>query len=328
MRRPQFEICPLKPVFSEDFASARGRRNVLLHPKNESQLPPGIMSGSARTILSSEKELQMKKLSKGSTSSKSLMDSAAVLVVLIALAGTAVGAAHTPERDGAAITTLQNAITALGGANVIGSIQDCVITGSFQYSDGSSKNFNWTIAGSEFRRELDFPNGGSSVFYSGHGSPAWTRNGTTSSVNYYMDRANLPLYLPPYVLYQELNNSIYTLKYVGVVQLNGNNVVQVHVSDDSDATGTLVTPQEWYFDPVSFLPLEVQFREPSNENASDYTNATFVFSPFVSTSGVLAPSTISFSQDNAPNMTITIGSVTFNSGVSQNVFNPPQGGGL
>ena len=250
-----------------------------------------------------------------------------VLVVIVGMSLAAGAAAHAPERDSAAISTLQNAITALGGANVIGSVQDCILTGSFQYSDGSTKNFNWTIAGVEFRRELDFPNGGSSVFFSGHGSPAWTQSGTTSALNYHMARANLPLYLPPYVLFQELNNSKYTLKYVGVVRLNGNNVVQVHVSDDSDAVGTLVTPQEWYFDPVSFLPLEVQFRQPSNENAADYVNAAYVFSQFVPTNGVLISSTISYSQDNAPNRTVTIGSVTFNSGVSQNVFNPPQGGG-
>jgi len=250
-----------------------------------------------------------------------------VLVVIVGLLVSASAATHSPERDSAAIGTLQNAITALGGANVISSIQDCILTGSVAYSDGSTKDFNWTIAGVEFRRELDFPNGGSSVFFSGHGSPAWTQNGTTSALNYHMARANLPLYLPPYVLFQELNNSTYTLKYVGLVQLNGNNVVQVHVSDDSDAVGTLVTPQEWYFDPVSFLPLEVQFRQPSNENAADYVNAAYVFSQFVLTNGVLISSAISYSQDNAPNRTVTIGSVTFNSGVSQNIFNPPQGGG-
>jgi hypothetical protein len=251
----------------------------------------------------------------------------ALLVVVIGLVATASAVAHSPQRDSAAINTLQNAITALGGANVIGSIQDCILTGSVAYSDGSTKNFNWTIAGSEFRRELDFPNGGTSIFYSGHGSPAWTQNGTTLALHYHMARASLPLYLPPYVLFQELSNSIYTLKYVGVVQLNGKNVVQVHISDDSDAVGTLVTPQEWYFDPVSFLPVGVQFRQPSNENAADYGNAAYVFSQFLPVNGVLVPSPISYSQDNAPNKTITINSVTFNSGVSQNVFNPPQGGG-
>jgi hypothetical protein len=248
-----------------------------------------------------------------------------LLIALTATLNAAVG--QGPERDAAAISTLQNAIAALGGASAIGSIQDCILIGSITYSDRSTKTFNWTIAGVEFRRELDFPNGGSSVFYSGHGSPAWTRNGTTSVLHYHVARASLPLYLLPYVLFQELNNSILTLKYVGAVQLNGSKVIQVHISDDSDAVGTLVTPQEWYLDPVSLLPVAVQFREPSNENAADYVNATYAFSQFVPFSGVLVPSTIFYAEDNSPNRTITIGSVTFNSGVSQSIFNPLQGGG-
>lgn len=251
----------------------------------------------------------------------------AIFLLVIGLVVTTSAAAKSPDRDAAAISTLQSAITALGGASVVGSIQDCILTGSILYNDKTSKSFNWTIAGSEFRRELDFPNGGTSVFYSGHGSPAWTQNGTSSALHYHMARANLPLYLPPYVLFQELNNSVYTLKYVGVVQLNGKKVVQIHVSDDSDVIGALVTPQEWYFDPVSLLPVEVQFRQPSNENAGDYVNATFDFSQFVPVGGVLVPSKVSYYQDNTLNKTITISSVTFNSGVPQSFFDPPQGGG-
>jgi hypothetical protein len=251
-----------------------------------------------------------------------------MIFLLSALTGTlsaAVG--HSPERDAAAIGTLQSAITALGGAGVIGSIQDCILTGSVLYGDGSTKLLNWTIAGAEFRQELDIPSGGSSVFYSGHGSPASTRNGTTTALRYHIARANLPLYLPPYVLFQELGNAALTLRYVGLVQLNGKNAIQVHISDDSDLVGTLVTAQEWYFDPVSFLPLQVQFRQPSNENAADYWNATFVFSAYLQFSGVLAPSTVSYFDDSTTNKTISMTSVIFNSGVAQSVFNPPQGGG-
>jgi hypothetical protein len=250
----------------------------------------------------------------------------AALVLMMGFGATAI--AQGPERDAAAISTLQSAITALGGPNPIAAIQDCILTGSFLYSDGSSRNFKWTVAGSEFRRELDLPNGGTNVLYSGHGSPAWVLNGNTSALHYHVARANLlPFYLTPYVLFRVLNNPIYTLRYIGVVQLNGQNVIQVHISDDSDSVGTLVTPQEWYFDPVSFLPLQVQFRQPANEDAANHVNATFAFSQFVPFSGVLVPSTISYSQDNLPNKTISINAVIFNSGVPPQVFDPPQGGG-
>jgi hypothetical protein len=251
----------------------------------------------------------------------------AVLVVLIILAAAVSAQGRTPQRDAAAISTLQSAVTALGGANAIAAIQDCILTGSFSYSDGTTRNFKWTIAGGEFRRELVTANGGTTIFVSGHGSPAWIRNGNTSAINYHVARANIPVYLPPYVLFQGLSNPIFTLKYVGVAGLNGKNALQVHISDDSDRAGTLVTPQEWYFDPVSFLPVEVQFRQPSNENAADFVNGTFIFSQFAPFSGVLVPSTISYSQDGIANETIAISTVTFNSDVPPQVFDPPQGGG-
>jgi hypothetical protein len=249
----------------------------------------------------------------------------AVLFLIVGLLAAANAATQSPERDAAAVSTLQSAITALGGSNAVAAIQDCILTGSIANQDGTSTNFTWTIAGSEFRIETTTGKGGSNVFLSGHGSPAWVLNGNTSALNYYVARANLPFYLPPYVLLQELQNPIYTLKYVGAVQLNGTNVIQVHISDDSDPVGTLVTPQEWYFDSVSFLPVRVQVREPANESAANYGTATYDMSQFVSVKGVLVPYKISYSNDTT-NEVLSIGTVTFNSGVSQDVFDPPQGG--
>src|SRR5713101_8168174 len=57
-----------------------------------------------------------------------------------------------PVRDPAAITTVQNAIAALGGAANIGQISDCTVQGSIQNSANPSLNgsFTWETAGSEF----------------------------------------------------------------------------------------------------------------------------------------------------------------------------------
>jgi hypothetical protein len=246
------------------------------------------------------------------------------LVVMVGLVVTT-SAAQNPERDSSAISTLQSAITALGGSNVIAGIQDCILTGSILNQNGTNTKFTWTTSGSEFRIETTARNGGTNVFVSGHGSPAWIMNGNTSALNYYMARANLPFYLPPYVLLQELQNPIYTLRYIGAVQVNGTSVIQIHISDDSDPVGTLVTPQEWYFDSVSFLPVRVQVREPANESAANYGTATYDMSQFVPVNGVMVPYKISYSNDTT-NEVLSIGTVTFNSGVSQSIFDPPQRG--
>jgi len=266
-------------------------------------------------------------LATNSERAKSLAGSAlAVLVLMLGLVAAASAAAHNPERDSAAISTLQSAITALGGSNAVAAIQDCILTGSMLNADGTSNAFNWTMAGNQFRIQVATAKGGTNIFLSGHGSPAWVLNGNTSALNYYIARANLPFYLPAYVLLQELNNPKYTLRYVGVVALSGQSVVQVHASDDSDPMGTLVTPQEWYFDPISFLPLRVQYREPANENAAKYDTATYDMSQFALVNAVLVPYTISYSDDSMKEV-FSISTVTFNSGVPQSVFDPPQGGG-
>ena len=256
---------------------------------------------------------------------KSVVGSASIVVFLVMGVAIATAATQSPERDTAAISTLQSAISALGGANAVAAIQDCILTGSILNADGTSKTFNWTIAGNQFLVQTTTANGATNVFVSGHGSPAWITKGSTSALNSYMARANLPFYLPPYVLFQELSNPIYTLKFVGTVQLNGANVIQIHISDDSDLVGALVTPQEWYFDPVSFLPLRVQFREPSNENGANYVTAAYDLSQFGAVSGVMVPYKISFSDPLASEV-VAVGTVTFNSGVPQNVFDAPTGG--
>jgi hypothetical protein len=245
------------------------------------------------------------------------------LIMEMSLAASA--AAHSPQRDAAAISTLQNSIIALGGSNAVAAIQDCIVTGTIANQNGTNNSFTWTTSGNEFRIETTTTKGGT-VYLSGHGSPAWIMNGNTSALNSFMARANPLLYLPAYALLQKLNNPIYTLKYVGVVQLNGANVVQVHISDDSDSVGTMVTPQDWFFDPVSFLPVRAQFREPANENAADFTNATVDMSQFVQFGPILVPSTISYTEDNGASKIVTVVAVAFNSGVPPSVFDPPQGG--
>jgi len=246
-------------------------------------------------------------------------------IVLLAIPISAVAQKSPPQRDASAITTLQSAIAVLGGTPAMASIQDCVLTGTTTPTSGSARNFTWTVAGSEFRIEAT-TNNDSAVFVSGHGSPARITNGTASPLNYHMARAQLPLYLPGYILFEELSNSQLTLKYVGPVTLNGLKAVQVHISDDSDPVGSLVTAQEWYFDPGSFQPLSVEFREPSNDNAADYVNAAYQFSQFQVVNGISGPTQLAYYEENVQVAVMTAASVTFNSGVSPSVFDAPQGG--
>ncbi len=232
-------------------------------------------------------------------------------------------------RDPSAIAVLQNSVSAMGGSTSWQAVQDWTIAGTVT-TNGSSQpasNFSWIGSGAEFRLETDTAST-TNAFLSGHGSPARILNGVVSSLNYFVARANPPLYLPGVRLMQELNNQQLTIRYVGAAAMHGKAAIQIHISDDSDAQGSLITPHEWFFDATSFMPLEVQFRVPPNENPQNYISGTEDFWQFQVMGGLTVPSQLSLSRgDGSPTRSFVLNSVTFNSGVPQSTFDPPQGGG-
>jgi hypothetical protein len=234
--------------------------------------------------------------------------------------------AQPPVRDQQALKIVEAAINNLGATNSASTIQDCMLIGTSESDSDPSlrKEFTWTIAGNEFRFEVQSAKG-NGFFVSGHGTPANTFNGKVSRINYHVARANLPYYLPGLLLSRELANPNFAVKYVGTANVSGRQTVQVHLSDGTDKIATLVTPQEWYFDLGSGLPLRVEFHIPANENAADFVKGTYDFSDYRSVNGMLTPFRVSFSQDPHPLRVITFNSVTFNVGVSPTLFDAPTG---
>jgi hypothetical protein len=250
------------------------------------------------------------------------------VVPLLSITVTVRKAHAQAQQDPQALTVFQSSISAMGGSSQWASIQDWTITGTLTAtgSSQSSSTFNWIGSGLEFRLERD-TSSTTSVFVSGHGSPAWLRNGNQTAIKEYVARANPPFYLPGVLLSLELSNQALTIHYVGPTLLNGTSAIQVHVCDNSDAQGTLVTPHDWFFDPTSFLPLQVQFRLPPNENPSSYINGTMTFSAFQQVASLLVPKKIVLSKSPTPTESFVLRSIVFNSGVPQSMFNSVQGGG-
>jgi hypothetical protein len=254
------------------------------------------------------------------------MISVFALVFLLAAPWSA-SAQSGPERDAAALAAMQSSVAAMGGANGWGAIQDWTIIGQVSTSgSGQQANFSWIGAGLEFHIETD-SNGSSSVFLSGQGSPARIFNGTVFNLNYFMDRANPPLYLPGVCLTQELNNQQLTIQYMGTTTVNGIPALQVQVTDNSDAQGSLVTPHSWYFNAATFLPLQVAIRIPPNEDPSSYSTGSITFGSFETVNSLSIPGQVILANGNLATKTFTVSAVTFNSGIPQTEFDPPQGGG-
>lgn len=259
-----------------------------------------------------------------------LICSAVLIFSALFLSGAPASSQNTspPRRDARAITIVQQSITAMGGAASIANISSWTAHGISQplknSANSETRSFTWTVSGNDFRSELG-GGGHSYVFVSGHGSPQSDVDGKTHAINYHVARAMLPFYFPVYMLSLEINNLDYTILYVGTETLEGRSVIHIHTSDDTDDIGTLVTPQEWYFDPTTLLPLRVNFRLPANENAEIYHTGAFEFSNYMPTDGLQVPYSLTYYEQDKSRASITIQSFVLNSQPAPSLFDASQG---
>lgn len=251
---------------------------------------------------------------------------ASVLILLLgfmlqsARAQTPAPSPPPPVQDPQAIAAIQSAIAATGGIAAISAIQSSIAQGTSVVSpdDGSgTTNFTWTHSGQDFRYENDATSG-NHVFVSNSGNPCDIEAGIVVASAPYVARANLPFHIPALVLFNELNNPNYTLTYVGATTLNGTSAIHIQTADNSDSVGQLVTPQDWYFDATTSLPLSVQYRIPSPRDPQIWYPGSITFANFQTVNGVLVPFqlTIQEGPPAVPAAVATISSVTFNIAIS------------
>ena len=235
-----------------------------------------------------------------------------------------------PTRDAQAVTVVQQSIMAMGGAAALGQVQNSVITATIvnpavqeSAPQGTTESFTWTYAGSEFRLE-DSGTTGAHVLVSSGGSPQDYHDGAWY-VSPISVRTNLPYHVPALALFGETQNSGYSFVFIGSTTINGKTATHIQTRDDSDATGHLFTPQDWYFDPATALPLRVEYQIPMSLNPSDSYRASMDFSNFQAVSGILIPFQLSIAEGPV-SMTSMVTSATFNTAVNSSVFAPSTGG--
>lgn len=250
----------------------------------------------------------------------------ALFLALFILLPPSALAQRNPVRDASALTVMQNSITAMGGSLGWSAVEDWTISGAESVNNSPKGTFTWIGAGLEFCHTTQTANY-TNQYLSGHGSPASIANGATSPLNVFISRASPPFYLPGVRLTQELANSGLTIQYIGSSITHGVPSIQIHVSDDTDTIGALVTPHDWFFDAVTLLPLQVQQRIPPNQNASDYVNSTLDFWQYQTVTGLSVPAQMSSAVDGDTTTSFSLDSVIFNSGVSPSTFDLPTGGG-
>ncbi|NDQ55761.1 MAG: hypothetical protein GZ088_01660 [Acidipila sp.] len=191
--------------------------------------------------------------------------------------------------------------------------------GSFTWEDQFSSQ------GHEFRNT--FQTGGvTHVFASGHGSPGFMSNGKVKRFTPHVALAELPFHLPAILLAMELANTNYNITLVGPASVNGQPAIQVHLTIDTDPLNSTLGVQEWFFDPVSGLPLRVEYRLPDTFDAREFMKAALDFSNFQIVQGLVVPFTMTAYERGTPRTIATISSLTLNPSVSPGDFDLPTGG--
>jgi hypothetical protein len=229
-------------------------------------------------------------------------------------------------RDAQALATVQSAIAAMGGAGAVAGIQDATVQGTIQDqpNDGSpTQNFSWMSSGTQFRSQIT-TSSGTRIYVSGNGSPVDQENGVNTPVPSFVAQANLPYEVPALVLLNELNNPNYTISYVGTQTINGNPAIHIRTCDDTDFTSSLVTPQEWYFDATSGLPVRVEYKLPQNTDAQHPLPLSIDFGNFKTVSGIFVPYQLTMNEGPVVEIA-TVNSVALNSGLSSSTFAAPSG---
>jgi outer membrane lipoprotein-sorting protein len=237
-------------------------------------------------------------------------------------------AQQTPTRDPRAIQVIQQSLAVMGGASAISQISNCVAQGTIQAPPGSwmtSGSLTWETSGTEFRYSNPSPQG-TEIFVSGHGQPASTTGGVTVRVFAHVSEAVFPPHLPALVLFEELQDSRYSVVNLGTGTVEGKPALHVQTSLAGNPIDAQVTQQDWYLDPNTGLPLRVEYRLPSHNDALQFLSAAFEFANYQAVSGVLVPFQITIYFNGQEAGVVTVGSVSFNTGLSPSEFDAPSGG--
>jgi hypothetical protein len=238
-------------------------------------------------------------------------------------------AAVAPQRDPAALATLQSVIAAMSGQTTLPQITSAQITGTINpvgNSGYSAGNFTWTVAlttvGYEFRNQFQ-SSGNTQIFVSGHGAPAVSANGKVTRLLGHMSQAVSLNHTPLLALLAATLNTGITVTQSSPAQIGNVLAMHIHISDDADQVTQAVTPQEWYFDPNTSLPLRVVYRAPDSLNALSWTSESRDFANWQSLVGVLLPLQVTNSSKGVPTTVTTISSIQLNVPVAQSQFDLP-----
>ena len=229
-----------------------------------------------------------------------------------------------PHRDSQALTVIQNAISALGGATNIGQAKDLKVIAQRQASAASSTpsgKIVWEAAGAEFKS--DFPAAkGRSILTSGHGKPVRSVDGVSEPVAPYVVHAMFVPSLVGALLLRESQDPNRSFELLPQ-QPDNNAVTIIKTYSVVNQSDRVATEQTWYFDSGTGLPMRIEYRFPHPKNPNQFGTTSVDLSNFKPIENVLYPFQIVMSQLGLKMADVTVQSISVNTNLPPQDFDSP-----
>ncbi len=226
-------------------------------------------------------------------------------------------------RDPTALSTIAGTVAALQGTAGTSAVTTVQLAGNDTDGSGGVATVTYlyqaTGTGFEFRKEAQTAD--DTVFVSGHGSPAHSRNGAVKSLVAYMGAAVGPTQMPLLILGSVISNSGFAAVMGDPVVIGGVTTVHVQITNTTDPNNESYTVEDWYFDPNTSLPLRVECVVPDPFDASDTRTGTEDFANYQSVGGYLVPLQTVDSLDGSVVETTVLSTVQVNITVNDSQFN-------
>ena len=238
------------------------------------------------------------------------------------------------KRDPTALATLLRAVTAMGFTTTSSQIT-VRLTGSVApvtESEGTPGNFisivELTDDGYQVRNELEkAADGKRTVFVGSKNGAAFAYGHRVIKMSAHVSMVTAPSQMPVFELIRALIKPRYKVNQVESRQIGRVSAVHVRISDETDLVSKSVTPQDWYFDSATGLPLRWEFRVPDTFNGTPRTvvEGAKEFAKYQITNGVLLPLQITYFRSGRAINVTEIKSVEFNVPLSGSEFDLPKG---
>jgi hypothetical protein len=232
--------------------------------------------------------------------------------------------------DAQAVAILSKVLSAAGGSQALGPIQDFTASGQITYSwAGQPVQGSVTLRGrglEQFRMDAALPEGTRSWAVS-HGIGKLGKADGTSEAIPGHNAINLGSLTFPYLwLSMAVADPHTTVSTVGTVEVSGVRAIQVrvqrHYAASFDPHGTIaqLTTRDFFIDPVSSLVLKVELMTHPLKTFSISLPEDLYFSNYQRVNGVMVPFSISDTVNGQQTWSIQLSSIQFNSGLSDSDF--------